>query len=198
MISLQLGFGSVPYSHSWPTTGHLPPGAGGCEGQALPPLPPLLLPLEPPLLVLDPPLLVLDPPLLPPEDPPLLVLEPPLLPPEEPPLLVLEPPLLPPLDPPLDEPLLDAPLELPELEPLPPSAPPSVSIVLNVVPPHAHAAATAAIASTFARMSASCRGRLSATRMPAQIPSNLARLARGPLCRPGQPRHAPGTFAGGA
>jgi hypothetical protein len=79
--------------------------------------------------------------LLPPELEPLLL--PPLLP-EPPPELLLDPPLE------LVDPLPELPPEPPEPDPL--SVPPSPIPCENVVPPHAHIAATAARAISFERM----------------------------------------------
>jgi hypothetical protein len=88
-----------------------------------------------------------EPPLLEPLPVPLLEPLPPELLPELPPdpLDPLAPELLP-------EPPLELPPELPELELLPPSAPPSEGPV-NVVPPHAHIAAAPATIQSFVRMS---------------------------------------------
>jgi hypothetical protein len=123
--SLQLGLGLVPYSHSVPGLEHGPP-SGGDAGHTGPvpesPVAPELLPEPPPL-----------------DEPPLE------LPLDEPPLEL-------PLDePPLELPLDEPPLEPPELDPAPPSLPPS-SPGSKVAPPHAHIVAKAHTVKSLERM----------------------------------------------
>jgi hypothetical protein len=182
---LQAESGLLPYSHSAPWMGHVPPTIGGLAGHAGLPMPPELLPelpelpLEPlePLDPLDPlePLEPLDP--LDPPDP----LDP-LDPPD--PLDPLDPPE--PLEDPLDplEPLLpELPPELPEPEPLdePPSSPPAPVSGDDAAPPHAPTQNTPMTTHGVARMKHLLRPRPGATQaaLECHVPPRAARI--GPI-----------------
>jgi hypothetical protein len=180
MTSLHCGFGSEPYSHSIPTTGHPDAPLGGLAGHAWSP-PPLELVLPPPL----------PPPELPPLPDPLLAPEP--LPPPDPlvlPELVPDPELLvDPLPEPDAEPDPDPDPELdpdPDPDPPPSSAPPSPVPLEKVAPPHAHIVAHpahVATTQTIERMPASC-GLVRATAVPSRtaremrVPANPRRAIR--------------------